>query len=127
MKISLLSLVLIGSALTLPLQVIRADDTTTLNPTTPSTSGTTSDTGPCAGKHGWHKGKGKLFSKLDLSDAQKAQIKQIVATDKDPKERHAAIFAVLTPEQQAELKQFRGAHKHHGDTATTAPSATSGA
>lgn len=52
---------------------------------------------------------------LGLTDAQKAQIKEIRKETPRGKERHKAILAVLTPEQQTKLraekqqwKTFRG-------------------
>lgn len=46
-----------------------------------------------------------LMQQLGLSDAQKAQIKQIRQSTPRGKERRQEIMAVLTPEQKAQLKQ----------------------
>jgi Spy/CpxP family protein refolding chaperone len=46
-----------------------------------------------------------FLRQLDLSDAQKAQIKAIVQSTPRGKERRQEILAVLTPEQKAQLKQ----------------------
>ncbi len=45
------------------------------------------------------------FQNLNLTDNQKAQIKQIRETTPKGKERRQAIMAILTPEQQALAKQ----------------------
>jgi Spy/CpxP family protein refolding chaperone len=47
----------------------------------------------------------RFIQQLDLSDAQRAQIKQIVQTEPKGQARRQAIIAVLTPEQHAQLKQ----------------------
>ncbi|MDR0251163.1 MAG: Spy/CpxP family protein refolding chaperone [Burkholderiales bacterium] len=47
---------------------------------------------------GYHQG-GRMMNGLDLTDAQKAQISDIRAQQRE--ETHAKIRAVLTPEQQA--------------------------
>jgi Spy/CpxP family protein refolding chaperone len=46
-----------------------------------------------------------VLQQLGLSDAQKAQIKQIRQSTPKGKERRQAIMAVLTPEQKTQLKQ----------------------
>jgi len=46
------------------------------------------------------------MEKLDLTDDQKAKIKQIRASVTDPKERREQVMAVLTPEQKEKLKQM---------------------
>jgi Spy/CpxP family protein refolding chaperone len=46
-----------------------------------------------------------LMQQLGLSEAQKAQIKQIRQSAPKGKERRQAIMAVLTPEQKTQLKQ----------------------
>lgn len=47
-----------------------------------------------------------LLSQLDLTDEQKAQIAQIRHTAEPVKTKRAEIFAVLTPDQKAQLKQL---------------------
>lgn len=46
-----------------------------------------------------------FLRQLDLSDAQKAQIKRIIQNTTRGRERRQEILAVLTPEQRAQLKQ----------------------
>jgi Spy/CpxP family protein refolding chaperone len=46
------------------------------------------------------------LDQLNLTDAQKAQIKQIRATVSDKKERRQQIMAVLTPDQKAKLREL---------------------
>jgi Spy/CpxP family protein refolding chaperone len=48
---------------------------------------------------GSHRGEGRMLAGLDLTDAQKAQIDDIMAQQRE--ETHAKIRAILTPEQQA--------------------------
>lgn len=45
------------------------------------------------------------FQNLDLTDAQRAQIKQIRENTPKGKERRQEIMAILTPEQKAMAKQ----------------------
>jgi Spy/CpxP family protein refolding chaperone len=52
-----------------------------------------------------------FIQQLGLSDAQKAQIKQIRQNIPKGKERREQIMAVLTPEQRAQLKQDIAAWK----------------
>ena len=52
-----------------------------------------------------------FIQQLGLSDAQKAQIKQIRQNTPKGKERREQIMAVLTPEQRAQLKQDIAAWK----------------
>jgi Spy/CpxP family protein refolding chaperone len=114
MKISFLPLFLIGAALTaIPLQSVLADDTAAPDQTAPAD-------GSGGGGH-CHKGH---FKGLDLTDAQKAQIKQIRATVTDEKERHQQIWAVFTPEQQAKLKAMHHHHHQDGDGDTTSTPAS---
>jgi Spy/CpxP family protein refolding chaperone len=47
----------------------------------------------------------RFIQQLGLTDAQKAQIKQIVQTEPKGQARRQAIIQVLTPEQKAQLKQ----------------------
>ena len=49
--------------------------------------------------------KPHFIEQLGLTDAQKEQIKQIRKDTPEGKEREEKIRAVLTPEQQAQLKQ----------------------
>jgi len=47
----------------------------------------------------------RFFEQLGLTDAQKAQLKQIRRDTAKGKARREAMMAVLTPEQKAQLKQ----------------------
>jgi len=47
-----------------------------------------------------------LLAQLDLTDAQKAQVKQILTSEPAGKERREHIKAVLTPDQKAKLKEL---------------------
>ena len=51
------------------------------------------------------------LEQLDLTDAQKAQIKQIRETVTDKKDRRRQIFAVLTPDQKQKLLQMIQEHR----------------
>ncbi|MDR0769805.1 MAG: Spy/CpxP family protein refolding chaperone [Burkholderiales bacterium] len=51
------------------------------------------------GGPGYHRGAGRMMNGLNLTDAQKAQVHDIMAQQRE--ETHAKIRAVLTPEQQA--------------------------
>ena len=53
---------------------------------------------------GQHTGKWKaVFGQLDLTDAQKSQIKQIRANTQPGPDRRQQIMAVLTPDQKQKL------------------------
>jgi Spy/CpxP family protein refolding chaperone len=115
MKITLLSFLLVGAALTaLPLQTASGDDTTTPGQNPPSSGSPNSDdTAPAPKTHARHSGHRRhLFAQLNLSDAQKTQIKQIKATVTDHKERRHQIMALLTADQRARLKELRAEGKH---------------
>jgi Spy/CpxP family protein refolding chaperone len=93
-------LLLFGGLITLA-PVLRADDATTTAPAsgTAISSGTATD-----GQQEARREKLKeAFAQLDLTDAQKAQIKQIRAATPAGKERRQQIMAVLTPDQKAKL------------------------
>jgi Spy/CpxP family protein refolding chaperone len=51
--------------------------------------------------------RGGLLRQLDLTEAQRQQIKQIRQSTTDRKERRQAILQVLTPEQRAKLSVLR--------------------
>lgn len=81
------------------------------NSTTDLSAGAGDDTTSGGGEHG---GRWKeVFAQLHLSEAQKAQIKQIRASTQPGKERRRQVMAVLTPEQKSKLvamiKGFRAA------------------
>ena len=63
------------------------------------------------------------MEKLDLTEAQKAQIKQIHATVTDKKERRQQIMAVLTPDQKQKLMEMIKEHREAAQPGTT-PSGT---
>jgi len=100
MKIPFLSLLLIGAALmVIPSQTVLADDSAASGQAAPTNS---AGTGTRAQRFERIK---EAFAELGLTDAQKAQIKQIRTTVTDRKERCQEIMAVLTPEQKAKLRE----------------------
>ena len=104
MKFSLLCLLCAVS-----LAPVLADDTA---PTTGST--------PPSDAQGDRFAKFKAaMEKLDLTDAQKAQIKQIHATVTDKQERRKQIMAVLTPDQKQKLMQMIMEHRDAAQSGTT--------
>jgi len=117
MKTSCIYLFLLGAALlTLPSPTILADDTA------PSSGSTNAgaNTAP-ADMQGKRMERFKAaMAQLDLSDAQKEQIKGIRATVTDRKERRQQIMAVLTPDQKTKLMQLIQAHKDGMQSGTTA-------
>jgi Spy/CpxP family protein refolding chaperone len=109
MKTSHLPLFLLGLALALlPPQLAMADNTTTAGQPAPAAGSTNSGTGsaPSAAQGERFEKFKELVAQLNLTDAQKDQIKQIRATVTDRKERRQQIMAVLTPEQKAKLKEL---------------------
>jgi Spy/CpxP family protein refolding chaperone len=69
-----------------------------------ATSSPSAGTGSTSGGNGPQAGKWKAaFAQLGLTDAQKAQIKQIRASTQPGQERRQQIMAVLTPEQKVKL------------------------
>ncbi len=60
----------------------------------------------------------EMINKLDLTDAQKTQIETINNSTADNKEKHSQIKALLTQDQQAQLKtlmsQWKAAHPPGG-------------
>jgi Spy/CpxP family protein refolding chaperone len=107
MKISLLSLLLVGAAISaLGAQAVFADDATTNAPASGSAVG--------AGNAGNGQRGEKMreaFEQLNLTDAQRAQIKQIRASTPAGKERRQQIMAVLTPDQKAKLIAMLKEHR----------------
>ncbi len=51
-------------------------------------------------------GHHRLLAQLDLTEAQKAQIRQIVQSTTDKAQRRQQIRAILTPEQKMKLRQL---------------------
>jgi len=100
MKTSLLSLVLGLNIASAPALVAQDAGNTNSASATPPASGNTSGAGG-GSQHG-EKLKAML-EQLDLTDAQKTQIKQIRANTQAGKERRQQIMAVLTPNQKQKL------------------------
>lgn len=121
MKIPFLSLFLVGALMGLPQQMALAQDDSTTGPTTPST-GSTNPGGTCTQGQGQGRLKAAL-AQLDLSDAQRQQIKQIRSTVTDRKERRQEIMALLTPDQKAKLVAMIQARRNASQGAT-APAST---
>jgi Spy/CpxP family protein refolding chaperone len=125
MKISFLPLLFIGAALTaVPLRTVLADDNITSGQSTPS-DGSGASSGNAATGQQCHPRLRKLFAELDLTDAQKEQIKQIFTTVTDRKERREQMWQVLTPVQQAKLKELREEHKNGGQPGAGTPATPS--
>jgi len=124
MKTSFLSLLLASAALTaIPAQTILAQDNSTSGPTSLS-GGSTNNGG--TDEQGRRFGPfRRLLAQLDLTEAQKAQIKQIFLTVTDPKERRQEIVAVLTPEQKARLRELIKQHRENDQSGADTPSAPS--
>ncbi|MBD2269190.1 Spy/CpxP family protein refolding chaperone [Anabaena sp. FACHB-1391] len=57
--------------------------------------------------HSGHEKKGDIFNSLNLTDKQKDQIKQIHDSERQK------MQAILTPQQQAQMKKFRGEMRFH--------------
>ncbi len=111
MKKPILSLFFAGAAV-LATYSVYADDTGT---TTPPSNNTTGDAPEQDGEHHGHFWR-EAFEQLDLTDAQKAQIKQIRDDTQPGRERRQQIMAVLTSEQRDKLKQLIEQHRaQHGD------------
>jgi Spy/CpxP family protein refolding chaperone len=76
-------------------------------------------------------GQGQKFERfkeamaaLDLTDAQKEQIKQIRANTTPGKERRQEIMAVLTPDQKAKLFAMIKEHRNGGQSGAATTSTT---
>jgi Spy/CpxP family protein refolding chaperone len=96
---SVLSIMLLASP-GLPAVAQTSDDDMDLSDSPSSTSTDTTGAAPAPGHHQ------HLLAQLDLTDAQKAQIKQIVQGTTDKKERRQQIRAILTPDQKIKLRQL---------------------
>jgi Spy/CpxP family protein refolding chaperone len=112
MKPFLITLFLVGIGLAaLPLPMARADDGTTSNPAA-APSGPSNSAG--AGDQSQRIERFKAaIEQLNLTDAQKDQIKQIRASVTDRKERREQIMNVLTPDQKAKLRDMIMAHRNN--------------
>lgn len=116
MKIPLAFLVFALVLIAIP-EIALADTAPVSTPTAPSDAGAAGGS-PDQRAQRMERMKA-AFAQLDLTDAQKAQIQQIRQTVTDRKERREAIKNVLTPEQQAKLKQLREEHKAQTGSAPT--------
>jgi Spy/CpxP family protein refolding chaperone len=97
---------LVGAVVAMPVALL-ADDLAGTAPASGNAVG--------AGADGQRMEKARAaFEKLDLTDAQKAQIKQIRANTPAGKERRQQIMAVLTPDQKAKLIAMLK-ERHDGD------------
>jgi len=128
MKNSLFALILAGAACALPSQTILADDGSTVGQTAPSSGSTNSggNNAPAAAPGERFQRFKEAMAQLDLTDAQKAQIKQIRATVTDRTARRQQILALLTPEQKSRLSQLllaRRSGAQSGDDTPVAPGA----
>jgi Spy/CpxP family protein refolding chaperone len=89
--------------------LLAQDSTGTTSPLSASPSPGAADASGANGQRG-EKFR-EAFAQLGLTDAQKAQIKQIRASTQPGKERREQIMAVLTPEQKQKLvslfKEYR--------------------
>ena len=109
MKTPFFCLAFVGAALGfVPVQTAVAQNSAPTDQTNlsggPSNSGGPGTPAPGQGqKFGRFKA---ALAQLDLTDGQKAQIKQIRATVTDRKERHQDVLAVLTTEQKAKLREL---------------------
>jgi Spy/CpxP family protein refolding chaperone len=112
MKTSILLLFVIGAALSfLSPRTVLADNPAPADSTTAGSSD-----GQGQREERWK----AAIAALDLTDAQKLQIKQIRSTVTDKKERRQQIMAVLTPEQKEKLRQmFEQYRKADGGTASS--------
>jgi Spy/CpxP family protein refolding chaperone len=102
MKRSFLPLVLLGVTMILFAAPGRAQEA---NPPA-GASTVTSTTPPATPPAGKEKHHGHLLAQLNLTDAQKAKIKQIKKSGTDKKQRKQEVMALLTPAQQQQLRQL---------------------
>lgn len=100
MKTSLIPLFFVGAALiVLPARVALADAAPT-----PATGSTPTPSEPTGGKGDRGEKLKAALAQLNLTDDQKAKIKDIFTNVTDHKERRQQIAAVLTPDQKQKLK-----------------------
>jgi Spy/CpxP family protein refolding chaperone len=117
-------LLLVISAVSFAATPVAADDTAASGQTATS-SGSTSSAGASteASSQGQKLERFKqVLATLDLTDAQKEQIKQIRTGTTDRQERHQQIMGILTPDQKAKLLEMIKEHRNgaQAGTATTA-------
>jgi len=114
MKTSFLHLFLLEAALlAIAQQTALAQDSSATDQTDLSGGSTNSGATGTAGT-----GQGQrierfkaAMAQLDLTEAQKEQIKQLRASVTDRKARRQQILAILTPEQKAKLRELIQAHR----------------
>lgn len=99
MKTSLLSVLIVGASLVLLSARITLADTPA---STSSSEAVTPPSDGSAQSQRMERFK-QAMAQLDLTDAQKAQIKQIRSSVTDKQERRQQIMAVLTPDQKTKL------------------------
>ena len=115
-KLLLLCFLFTGTALP-----ALCDDTSNLSADPSTSAPADGSTNGAAGEQGQRGERWKAaLAQLNLSDAQKAQIKQIRATVTDRKERRQQVLAVLTPEQKAQLKTLWQEHRAQTGTGQAA-------
>ena len=100
----------------MPVQMTMADDTSTSGQTAPAGGSTTAGgSGAATGSQGQKLERLKeAMAALDLTEAQKEQIKQIRSSTTPGQDRGQQILAVLTPEQKAKLREMIMAHRDAG-------------
>jgi Spy/CpxP family protein refolding chaperone len=119
-------LLLVISAVSFATTPVAADDSTASGQTTPPSGSTSSaGTGTDTGSQGQKLERLKqALAALDLTDAQKEQIKQIRASTTAGKERRQQIMAVLTPDQKAKLLEMIKEHRDAVQASTVATANT---
>ena len=117
MKTSLLSAWALGAALTvLPTFIAMGDDGTA--PIQPSNS--MGNAAPTDVQRERLERLKAALEQLDLTDAQKAQIKQIRTSVPAGQERRQQIVAVLTPDQRAKLRRLMQEHRSEAGASSAA-------
>ncbi len=118
MKTSFFFLFLIGATLTaLSAQTVLADDGALSGQAAPSTT-------PADAQRAQRIERFKTaMAELNLTDAQKDQIKEIRANVADRMERRQQIMAVLTPDQKAKLRELIQEHRNGAQAGSGTPSA----
>ena len=103
-----LRLFLLGTALAVnAISPLPADTSVLSAPPGNSTASDGTNTGAPNGQTGSGQRRQHILQLLNLTDAQKQQIKQIRASTTDKKTRRQEIWQILTPAQQQQLKQLR--------------------
>jgi Spy/CpxP family protein refolding chaperone len=117
MKASIFRLLLVAGAFApIFLQPALGDDATTTRAATSSSESTNPGT---SGDQSQRRERLKqVLAQLDLTNAQKDQIKQIRASVTDHKERRQQILAILTPDQRTKLRQLIMQHGNEAQSGT---------